>query len=108
MLISIKNGLFLLLLGTISFSQIMFSQNSKPKERKITVAVINFEAVEGLTIGEATSLSDAFSAQLVRSHEFTVVDRSRIRDILIEQGFQQSEACSNVECATEVGKVLKA
>jgi len=38
--------------------------------------------------------------------DFILVDRARIRQILEEQGFQQSEACSQVECIVEAGKIL--
>jgi TolB-like protein len=76
--------------------------------KQTTIAVIDFEAMEGIKVGEAKALSDAFSAQLVQSEDFRVVERGKINTILIEQGFQQSEACSAIECAVEVGRILKA
>jgi TolB-like protein len=77
------------------------------QREKISVAVLDFDARAGITAGEAATLSDVFSAQLVETGEFTVVDRNRIKALLEEQGFQQSEACSQVECIVEAGRILK-
>lgn len=81
---------------------------TKPQQQKpkLTVAVIDFEG-RGVKPEEAVSLSDVFQGVLVESQQFTVVDRNRIKAILEEQGFQQSEACSQVECIVQVGKILK-
>jgi TolB-like protein len=81
------------------------AQKSSPK--KINIAVLDFEAREGVGRGEAASLSDIFNSQLAQTGQYTIVDRNRIKAILNEQGFQQSEACSSVECVVEVGKILK-
>jgi TolB-like protein len=83
------------------------SQQKKPVVKKQNVAVMDFDARGGISKEDAASLSDAFQAQLVETNEFVVVDRNRIRAILNEQGFQQSEACSQVECLVEAGKILK-
>jgi TolB-like protein len=79
-------------------------QSAKPKT---SVAVMDFEARAGISKDEAASLSDAFTAELTKSAEFTVVDRNRLKQILQEQGFQQSEACSQTECIVQAGKILK-
>ena len=83
------------------------SQQKRDQPQKLYIAVMDFDAREGLSHGEAASLSDLFSSQLVATGEFVVVDRNRIKSILQEQGFQQSEACSQVECIVEAGKILK-
>jgi len=84
------------------------SQQKKPQQpSKPNVAVLDFDARGGITKEEAASLSDIFQAQLVQMGEFIVVDRNRIKAILQEQGFQQSEACSQVECIVDVGRILK-
>jgi TolB-like protein len=75
--------------------------------QKINIAVLDFDARGGISKEEAASLSDIFQSRLVEFGEFNVVDRSRIKVILQEQGFQQSEACSQVECIVEAGKILK-
>ncbi len=84
------------------------AQQKKPQQpAKLNVAVLDFDSRGGITKEEAASLSDIFQAQLVQMGEFIVVDRNRIKAILQEQGFQQSEACSQVECIVDVGRILK-
>ncbi|MCX6122022.1 MAG: hypothetical protein NTX44_10460 [Ignavibacteriales bacterium] len=97
--------LALFLNAVISFS--LIGQQKKAAPQKLNIAVMDFDAREGLSRGEAASLSDLFSSQMVETGEFTVIDRNRIKTILQEQGFQQSEACSQVECIVEAGKILK-
>lgn len=96
------------MLGIILPNSLIFAQAQTQKQKqKLNIAVMDFDAREGLSRGEAASLSDLFSSQLVATEEFIVVDRNRIKNILTEQGFQQSEACSQVECIVEAGKILK-
>jgi TolB-like protein len=94
-----------LTLGTLAQQRTQRAQAAPPK--KLNVAVLDFDARGGLTKEEAATLSDAFQTEIVSVGEFTVIDRQRIRQILEEQGFQQSEACSQVECIVEAGKILK-
>jgi TolB-like protein len=77
------------------------------RQQRLTVAVLDFDAREGVGRGEAASLSDVFSSELIATKELSVVDRNRIKNILEEQSFQYSEACSQVECIVEAGKILK-
>jgi curli biogenesis system outer membrane secretion channel CsgG len=95
--------LIVLLQMRVSFAQ--QTENSKPLT---TIAVMDFEAREGFTTGEAQSISDIFNSHLIGSGRFLVVDRSKIKSILEEQGFQRTEACSQVDCVVEAGKILKA
>ena len=85
------------------------SQQQKGQQavKKINVAVMDFNARGGITAEEAATLSDVFQSRLSQFKELTLVDRNRIKAILQEQGFQQSEACSQVECLVEAGKILK-
>lgn len=83
------------------------TQRGQAAAKKLTVAILDFDARGGLTKEEAATLSDAFQTEIVSFGEFTVVDRQRIKQILEEQGFQSSEACSQVECIVEAGKILK-
>ncbi len=89
-----------------SLAQQRPAQRAQTPSKKLNVAVLDFDARGGLTKEEAATLSDAFQTEIVTVGEFTVVDRQRIRQILQEQGFQQSEACSQVECIVEAGKIL--
>jgi hypothetical protein len=82
--------------------------NAQPSNpNKIFVAVFDFDARAGIGQGEAASLSDIFSSQLAQTGKYILVERNGIKRILSEQGFQQSDACSSVECLVEVGKILK-
>lgn len=85
----------------------ILSPAQQKQAKKINVAVLDFDARIGLLKGEAASLSDVFQSQLVETGEFVVIDRARINEILVEQGFQQTEACSQVECIVAAGKILK-
>ena len=81
-------------------------RQTTPK-KKINIAVLDFDARAGISREEAASLSDIFQGEMVQTGEFSVVDRNRIKAILEEQGFQQSESCSQVECIVQVGNILK-
>ena len=99
---------FVLLIFLISIvAPAAVSQDNKLQKKKLNIAVLEFEARGGVSKEDAASLSDAFQGQIIETGEFIVVDRNRIKSILQEQGFQQSEACSQVECIVEVGKILK-
>ena len=58
------------------------SQDKSNQAKKITVAVLNFEARGGVSSDESVSLSEVFNSELVRTNEYQVVDRSRIKNIL--------------------------
>ncbi len=85
----------------------VLAQENTLQKKKMHVAVLEFEPRGGVSKEDAASLSDAFQGQIIETNQFIVVDRNRIKSILQEQGFQQSEACSGVECIVEVGKILK-
>ena len=101
----IRFVLFLFLISIVAPAAL--SQDNKLQNKKLNIAVLEFEARGGVSKEDAASLSDAFQGQIIETGEFIVVDRNRIKSILQEQGFQQSEACSQVECIVEVGKILK-
>jgi TolB-like protein len=85
----------------------LVSQQRPTQPKKPTVAVLDFDARGGISKEEAASLSDAFQTELFSTNGFVIVDRNRIKAILTEQGFQQSEACTQVECIVDVGRILK-
>jgi LPXTG-motif cell wall-anchored protein len=99
---------FILAIFLISvFAPAAFAQENVLQKKKMNIAVLEFEPRGGVSKEDAASLSDAFQGQIIETGEFIVVDRNRIKAILNEQGFQQSEACSQVECIVEVGKILR-
>jgi hypothetical protein len=75
------------------------------KQEKTTMAVLTIESKGGISPSEAATLTDRLGSMLVNTNAFTVVDRSKMEEILQEQGFQQT-GCTSTECAVEVGKLL--
>jgi TolB-like protein len=69
-----------------------------------TAAVMDFEA-RGLAMEQAATLSDRFRAELAGCKQVRQVERSRMDEILREQGFQQS-GCTSTECAVQTGRLL--
>ena len=87
------------------FPVVALSRQTQPK--KLNIAVLDFDSRGAMSKDEAGSLSDIFQSYLVDTGEFIVVDRSRIRTLMQELGFQQTGVCSEVECVVEAGKILK-
>jgi len=69
-----------------------------------TIAVLPFDAA-GISSEEASILSDRLSSEIYKTGTFIVVERSKMEEVLNEQGFQQS-GCVSSECAVEVGAML--
>jgi TolB-like protein len=74
-------------------------------KEKTTIAVLTIESKGGVSHSEAATLTDRLGSMLVNTNVFTVVDRSKMEEILQEQGFQQT-GCTSTECAVEVGRLL--
>lgn len=98
---------YLRILAPLAFISLQLSLSQTQQPQKLNIAVLDFDSRGGITKEEAVTLSDVFNSQLVQTEEFKVVDRNRTKAILAEQGFQQSEACSQVECVVEAGKILQ-
>jgi len=60
----------------------------------------------GLSAEEVMSISDRLRGELINTGLYTVVERGQMDDILKEQGFQQTGACSEASCIVEVGQLL--
>jgi TolB-like protein len=73
--------------------------------KKLTVAVTDFEG-KGLAEGEPKTLTDAFRSYLINTGRFRVMERGQMDDILKEQGFQSSGACTDQACMVEMGQLL--
>jgi TolB-like protein len=72
---------------------------------RVQVAVINFD-VSGIDASVSTTLTDRFRSELMNTGRYIVMERSRMDEILKEQGFQQTGACSNDACIVQAGRVL--
>ena len=85
--------LLILLLCTISYSQ-----------NKSSIAVLELEA-GGISAYEAQVLSNRLRTELFKTDRFTVLERDKMDEILIEQGFQLS-GCTTNDCVVEAGKLI--
>jgi len=77
------------------FLKLCFSQTS--------IAVLNF-LPKNVSEGDASALTDRLAVELVRTGDFTVIERERLNEILDEQGFQVS-GCTSNECVVEIGRL---
>ena len=93
-----KRIIFILPLLVLSFS-ILYSQTTQKQ-----IAVLNLSAA-GLSRAESITLTDRLRSELVNTHQFRVIERDKMEEILTEQGLQQS-GCTTDECAVEIGKLL--
>jgi TolB-like protein len=68
------------------------------------IAVLDLEAV-GATKVEASAMTDRLREELLKTGNYTMVDRSQMEAVLNEQALQQA-GCTSQECAVQVGQVL--
>lgn len=86
------------------------AQTSRPgsAKAKTTVSVMDLNATSGISADEQKLLTDKLLNSLVDFQAFEVVERSKRDEILREQGFQLTGACSDASCLVEVGQLLGA
>ncbi len=79
----------------------------KPKSQATnTVAVLTLKNAAGISASEAGLITDRLNVELFKTGMVTLLEREQINDILKEQGFQNSGACSDEACLVEMGQVL--
>ena len=88
----------------ILLSAIAGAQPKPPSPAEVAVAVMDFEG-RGLPVDQAATLTDRFRAELGGCGGLRQVERSKMDEILREQGFQQS-GCTSTECAVQTGRLL--
>ena len=71
-----------------------------------TVIAVTKLSSSGLQEQETQSLTDALRSELGKRPQFQVMERAMMEEILKEQGFQQSGACSEASCAITIGQLL--
>lgn len=79
------------------------SSSTHAQQGKEKIAVLELSGT--LSKEERITLSDKLVNEIMATGQFKVIERSRVKDIIIEQGFQKSE-CTNSECAIEIGQLL--
>jgi len=60
----------------------------------------------GVSESEAELLTDRLRIELFNTGSFGVMERGQMQEILKEQGFQQSGACTDEGCMVEMGQLL--
>ena len=74
------------------------------ENKKLSIAVLNLQPVS-VDINLAKSVSDLLRTELVNTSRFIVLERSQMKAILDELGFQES-GCTDASCALKIGKML--
>ncbi len=69
-----------------------------------TAAVMDLDA-SGVSENEGRTLGERLRAEIFRLRAFDLMERGKMREILAEQGFQQSGACDDA-CVVEAGKMV--
>ncbi len=80
-------------------NSLLIAQTGKP-----TLAVLDFEGF-GISKPEVATLTNRFRANLAQLGQFTLIERSVMEEILLEQEFSLT-GCITDECAVKVGQLL--
>jgi TolB-like protein len=75
-------------------------------QNKINIAVLTLKNTSGITSGEVELISDRLRGELFSTGRVNVMERDQMQDVLKEQGFQQSGACTDEACMVEMGQLL--
>ncbi len=76
------------------------------QETKKQPVAVNDLRPQGLESSSAAIITERLRNELFNTGVYTVLERSRMDDILKEQGFQKSGACTDEACAVEIGRLL--
>lgn len=87
----------------IFFLCLFFSVSAFAVE-KTSLAVSDL-AAQGIKENEAAVISEQLRVELSKAEHIRLIERSQMKEILKEQGFQQS-GCTDDACAVEVGQLL--
>lgn len=74
--------------------------------KKRNYAVIGIKNTEGVSVGEADIIADRLRGDLFNTGKASMMEREQMQQILKEQGFQQSGACTDEACMVEIGQLL--
>ncbi len=74
-------------------------------QERNNIAVYEFDA-RGLSVIEAQSVTDRIRLEMSRSGSYSVIEREMMEQILLEQDFQLTGACSESSCLVQVGELL--
>jgi len=78
---------------------------SQEEPQKVSMALLNLEPV-GVSEIEALTLTNRLQTYLGQNKKIDLVERGQVEEILKEQGFQQTGACTEDACIAEIGKLI--
>ena len=84
---------------------VILSLFASPRAERVAVALNNLQA-KGVEQSSADIISERLRSELVQTGVFTVLERAEMDQILKEQGFQASGACSDNSCLVQIGQIL--
>lgn len=73
---------------------------------KPACAILTFDAKGGISREESALLTDRFAIEFDKLKTYTLVNRSKMTDILKLQQFSKMDNCTATECAVEAGQLL--
>jgi hypothetical protein len=76
------------------------------QSRKMNYAVVTIKNAEGVTSGNTEVIADRLRAELFKTGQANIMERDQMQEVLKEQGFQQSGACTDEACMVELGQML--
>ena len=94
-----RGRILCLLVAAMSFAALC-----QPARQARNVGVLDLDAA-GITTEEAVTLTNRLRSELHKSGSCIVLERSKMGEILSEQGFQQT-GCTGSECLVRAGQLL--
>ncbi len=74
--------------------------------RKTYMAVLPIKNSQGISEEKSRLITDRLNVELFNTEKVNLIERAQIKEVLAEQGFQQSGACTDEECLVEMGQLL--
>lgn len=94
------------IVGMILLTSMFITSTAPAQQKRMTVAVLEFQRTGALDAGEAATLTNRFRGLLVQTETFEVVEREKMKEILKEQDFTMTDQCNSAECAVQIGQLL--
>jgi len=73
---------------------------------KMNIAALNLKNSAGVAAGESELISDRLRGDLFNTGRVNVMERDQMQEVLKEQGFQASGACTDEACLVQMGQLL--
>jgi TolB-like protein len=97
------NVSYILLAGCLTLTALTAYPQDQNKSH---FAVTSIRAGKGVKEDEASLLADRLRVELFKTRKVVMMEREQMNEILSEQGFQQSGACTDEECLVKMGQML--